>query len=65
MLEVEKGSMCLPVTGPIEAADSNPRLAEIDGDPLMIAEKVSKEGEKEVKKEVEVEVVVMTESYRG
>ena len=38
--EVERGSECLPGDGPIEAVDSNPRPAEPDETPLMIAEKM-------------------------
>ena len=51
-VEVEKGSECLAVDGPAEAAESNPRLAELDGDPLMTAEKVKKEVGIEIVREV-------------
>ena len=51
-MEVEKGSECLAVDGPAEAAESNPRLAELDGDPLMTAEKVKKEVGIEIVREV-------------
>ena len=40
--EVERGSECLPVDGPIVAAESNPRAAKLDETPLIIAEEAKK-----------------------